>query len=551
MTVPADVPLVIHVGAGTLGPFSFPHLFYADADLQVTVTVDATAVETPKVLNTDYVVAGAGVPAGGTVTMLAGEEVAVGETLTIKRDVSRTSSFDPTTGDANDPDAFEKAIDRNVHMMQSLNEILGRAVVAPIADTALNMELPSVVLRKDMTLGFDTTGIPIPVTGLTALAAPIAFDPFTGDGSTTAFVLSQTPAAISSTLIFVDGVKQRQTTDYTLATATITFLTAPPNTARIDVISLAAYTLVPSDGSVKTATLAAAPDLAIPLTALAPQSLGDLLLYGTAGVAGVLAASTDGDVLTARGAGVLPVYATPLPGLSKAPPEIKNNVTDALKDIDFQVGECLAENALAQLELTSIMVKQLDAAWLAGTDAGGLFSGAIAANTTYHCFLIRKDSDLTIDAGFDTSIIAANIPVGYTAFRRIGAVITDATPDILLFFQIGDEFLLKASILDVNKAVAATAVTETLTVPIGGVVTALVNVASTSTATLYVSSLEVDDEAPGEGSAPLYTTRSQDGASMFPVRTNTAGEIRQRGSAAAGNIQIATLGWIDRRGRDG
>jgi len=60
-------------------------------------------------------------------------------------------------------------------------------------------------------------------------------DTFTGDGSTTAFTLSETPPNANSILVTVDGVVQKVTTNYTLATTTLTFTSAPDASAEVEV----------------------------------------------------------------------------------------------------------------------------------------------------------------------------------------------------------------------------------------------------------------------------------------------------------------------------
>ena len=52
-------------------------------------------------------------------------------------------------------------------------------------------------------------------------------DTMTGDGSDTTLVLSSTPISINNVLVFISGVLQRPTTDYTLSGTTITFSEAP------------------------------------------------------------------------------------------------------------------------------------------------------------------------------------------------------------------------------------------------------------------------------------------------------------------------------------
>ena len=75
-----------------------------------------------------------------------------------------------------------------------------------------------------------------------ALASP-HIDEFNGNGSTTAFTLTQTPAGNGSNnfIVFVDNVYQRYGSSYafTVSGATITFTSAPPSgTNNIQVIQL-------------------------------------------------------------------------------------------------------------------------------------------------------------------------------------------------------------------------------------------------------------------------------------------------------------------------
>ena len=66
-------------------------------------------------------------------------------------------------------------------------------------------------------------------------------DLFTGDGSDTTFVLSTTPPSAGALMVFVDGVFQREGSSnaWTLSGDTLTFTTAPANTANIAVMHLA------------------------------------------------------------------------------------------------------------------------------------------------------------------------------------------------------------------------------------------------------------------------------------------------------------------------
>ena len=57
----------------------------------------------------------------------------------------------------------------------------------------------------------------------------IVVDEFTGDGSTTAFTMSQAESSDSAILVSIGGVYQQPTTNYTTdGTTTITFTSPPP-----------------------------------------------------------------------------------------------------------------------------------------------------------------------------------------------------------------------------------------------------------------------------------------------------------------------------------
>ena len=54
-------------------------------------------------------------------------------------------------------------------------------------------------------------------------------DTMTGDGSDATLTLSQTPASVNDVAVYLDGVFQRPTNEYTLSGNVITFTTAPAN----------------------------------------------------------------------------------------------------------------------------------------------------------------------------------------------------------------------------------------------------------------------------------------------------------------------------------
>src|SRR3990167_8496566 len=186
-------------------------------------------------------------------------------------------------------------------------------------------------------------------------------------------------------------------------------------------------------------------------------------------------AGTAAQVLTSNGAGAYPSFqaaavATWLGDLTGL--GLSHGV-DTDHDITIAVGAAASYHATITsrvlLNLTTALTKQIDAAWAVGTNQGGLFSGAVGNTTWYHVFLIRRSDTGVVDAGFDTSVTAANIPASYDQYRRIGSVLTDGAANILAFVQDGDWFAWAAPVLDVDSDNPGTnAVTATLTVTSGG-----------------------------------------------------------------------------------
>jgi hypothetical protein len=289
---------------------------------------------------------------------------------------------------------------------------------------------------------------------------------------------------------------------------------------------------------------------------------GDLLVGTAADTVVAVSVGANGKVLTADSS-VSPGVAwsdVPFPRSYLAGFALANNAGDATNDIDFSTGSARNSTDAANLKAATAMTKQLDAAWAAGTNAGGRMSAAAIANTTYHLYVIKKDSDGTCDFGFDTSATAPTMPSGYTYFRRIGSILRESGA-IVAFKQAGDKFFRNAVKQDdVNATNPGTAaVTGTMSVPTGIVLDALVHVyldpAVATAMSIRLSSLDVSDEAAG---GPLETDRTAISATAivssgpWPIRTNISAQIRYRINVSGGGqvVRLSSAGWVDRRGRD-
>ena len=233
---------------------------------------------------------------------------------------------------------------------------------------------------------------------------------------------------------------------------------------------------------------------------------------------------------------------------------------DALHDITLSAGECRDSADTEDLVLTSPITKQIDAAWAAGDNAGGMFTGTVAASTTYHMFLIRKDSDGSIDAGFDTSISAANIPTGYTAYRRVFSFLTDGSADIPGFSALNSNTGLVVVLDDLagdysDTSPGTSEVLVSLSVPSDIQVLAHIKGYARDSASFIVSVTSVSQTNVGANTTNgdlSHTTGSgvtADSTANMDRVTNTSGQIRLRSDRASGFtvLKLTLMGWTDWR----
>jgi hypothetical protein len=238
------------------------------------------------------------------------------------------------------------------------------------------------------------------------------------------------------------------------------------------------------------------------------------------------------------------------------------NDTDASHDIEISTGEARDEGDAVDLVLTALLTKRIDAAWAVGDNNGGLNTGTVAADTWYEMHLIRRSDTGVVDAMFTTTANRATLPTSYDSQRRIGWVRTDGAANILAFTQVGDYFTLTASIEDAQAATPTTAESVTLTVPTSTIARFRASLAGDSGdhQVVIFSELVTNSFNPSEtfGASPMSITTGTPGTSEagnpiaaghFEIPVNSSSQIRVAASAADGDYNIWTFGWIDHRGR--
>ena len=107
--------------------------------------------------------------------------------------------------------------------------------------------------------------------------------------------------------------------------------------------------------------------------------------------------------------------------------ELTLNAADPSNDIDIAAGEARDAANTEDMVLASALVKQTNAAWAVGTNAGGLDTGALAANTQYYVWLIKRTDTGVVDVLFSLSASSPTLPTNYDKKRVIGSFKTGAT----------------------------------------------------------------------------------------------------------------------------
>lgn len=499
MTISAGYTPDSYAGNDVTLTFAVSFPFFEEDELEVVLLTDATGVEAAQVLNTDYTVTGGaqGLALAATGSVIMEVEPATGETLVIHRTTDREQQLDLTRGGPLAPNSMEGSLDRAIMLDQEDNEGIGRSLQVPKSDDAtLDMELPSEVDRASTYLGFDSDGEPI------ALAAP----------TSTALTTSFTETLLDD----ANAAAARTTLD-----------------AQEDVVT----------------------------------TRGDVVRGDASGDAERLALGADGTILSSDGTDVAwaapEALETPLPRSYLAGLTLTND-TDTDHDIAIAVGECRDSTNAINIKVTSALGKMLDATWEAGgvpgTTVGGLNATDFAtgtsgpeASTRYHIFLILH-TDGTVDAGFDKDDDATNLlsDSGYTYYRRIGSIWTDASENFLGFTQHGDVFLINDPVVTQHTGIGTGG--ENVSIPVGPNSLAVMDLdcdlGGAGAPMMYVSSPYQDNEAPHATNPPLFSVVEGTRRFGHEVLTSADSEIQVRSESSSTDLDIIVRYYTDRRGRD-
>lgn len=230
------------------------------------------------------------------------------------------------------------------------------------------------------------------------------------------------------------------------------------------------------------------------------------------------------------------------------------HAADTDHDITFGAGFAMDSTYTKILQDSVSMTKRVDASWAAGTGNGGMFTGTVQANTVYYFHKIRKDSDGSIDYGFDTSITATNKPAGYTYYRCVGAGVTDASANWILgrWRREGANINMRYNEPIVEKSMAGLPNTNrtlyTLAAPANTIVHIIIQWYPAVTSTLYLTwgCTQDSDVAPSSyatSKSTLYGD-ANDATIIDDLLLDDNRQMFLRGSSDNVVVQIKNTGYI-------
>ncbi|EJC69363.1 hypothetical protein Rleg5DRAFT_5154 [Rhizobium leguminosarum bv. viciae WSM1455] len=239
---------------------------------------------------------------------------------------------------------------------------------------------------------------------------------------------------------------------------------------------------------------------------------------------------------------------------------LSNNSGSSTTHVDFAAGSARAASSF--VSSAASLTKRVNATWAAGTGNGGLDAGAVAANSTYFAYALRKTTDGTFDVVFSNSAtiggVTTTLLTGYTVVKCIGVVLTDGSSLVRQFIMNPrDDYTFVAPIKDaVNVAISTTSALLALSVPNGVKSKAKLRFEfSSSSAT---NAVLLSDPAQGTlasgigndgGNVGTIQVASSYAIGSADIWTNTSKQVR-RVAGASGNIWVWTDGFIFPCGRN-
>ena len=242
-------------------------------------------------------------------------------------------------------------------------------------------------------------------------------------------------------------------------------------------------------------------------------------------------------------------------GQSLLPQQITiSNGTDTDHDIDFTAGNFNFDDGTGQAVATAL-TKQIDAVWAEGDNLGGLDTGTVAIDTTYHMFAIYNPTTSTSDFLFSASLSSPTLPSGYTKKRRIASLQTDGSSNIrngnYTFFTGGYRFIYNDNLTDINIGSTPTGsrTLYSLTVPPSVIVITTFYTKTTTgfagTKSLYITNANYSDDTNTDIRWEQGVRENNIYSQYFETEVDSNSQIGIKGNDADPDIIVYTQGWTE------
>ena len=159
MTVSSTTTKNTYSGNGSTTAFAYGFKIFAATDLKVIIRSSA-GVESVKSNGTHYNVSNVGNANGGNVTFTSGNTPASGETVIIKRNLTKTQATDYVANDPFPAETHEEALDRLTMITHQIQEEMDRTI--KVSESVTDFTTPQITdnaaSRASKLLGFSSNG---------------------------------------------------------------------------------------------------------------------------------------------------------------------------------------------------------------------------------------------------------------------------------------------------------------------------------------------------------------------------------------------------------
>ena len=520
--------------------FNYNFKIYANTDLNVYVTPVGQAADDSTDLTTAYTVdtGTIGDPSGGFITMTTG--VTLNYLVTIVSDIPSNRTTDYQNNGDFVPDTVNNDIDRTVSIAKQTEDALSRTLV--LQESTQNpapLTLPSPVAGNILQWEDDLSGLK----NVTILPSSVTVSAFA------ATYLDESNAADTRAVLGAASPVTDNLYSFTDSGAADAYVL----TADSDNLSLTAYTSnLPLVFTALNTSLTTSPTVNV--DGLGVKNIKDI--NGATLVAGDITGrremNYDGTDFRVTN-GLAAAQTLPTGYFSGLSTELDTVGGDLDHDIKTNVGKCRDSTDAEDLVLATSEIKQIDATWATGTNAGGLASGAtLAVDTTYFFFLANIAGTVGLIWDDNTSCTNGVANNSVTTFEIIALHLTDGSSNIISYEQEEDYFQWNTPILDENNvAVSTTQLQPVVSVPLGIRTIGRFNaeISSTSTRSLRFYATFGDDLTVSGTMRSMSVSSSSIRASIeSDVIVDTDAKVSWKADANIANCYLYTLGFTYKRG---